>query len=122
MISFVLSLFLIDRQQRQWRLSQHISSSRPSWWTRATHWSYDPQPYQDQNSTWQRHDKPGQQNDHSHRAWFARKQHRAIAKMEIGDALEMRNRVIVALAAWAVVGLAALYYATKALYGWLTRH
>lgn len=126
MVSFLLSLFLVDRQHRSWRKAQHSTASE-SIWTRLMHpsWLVDPQPYQDsRNSTWKRDDsgtKPKMVPEPTYQGWYSRKKHRAVAKMEIGEALEMRGRVVLALAAWAVVGLFAVYHAGRGILGWLTR-
>ena len=53
--------------------------------------------------------------------WSAQRKKRATAKLEINDALEMRKSVVLALVAWSLVGLFAVYHAARGLYGWLTR-
>lgn len=45
-----------------------------------------------------------------------------MAKMEINDAFEMRRRVLFAFVAWALLGLFALTYATRHMYGWISQH
>lgn len=124
MITFIISLVLVDEQQRQWRLSQHAPSSPPAW-RRFAHWSgSQPEPYQDSDtSEWSQRagasSRPASQRANSFQGWYARKKKRAIAKLEIGDALDMRGRVLVALIAWAVLGALALYYALRQVYKWL---
>lgn len=44
-----------------------------------------------------------------------------MAKMEISDAFEMRRRVLFALAAWTVLGFFVLTYASRRMYGWISR-
>lgn len=127
MVSFLLSLFYVDYQQRSWRLSQHPAASPESLWTRLTHPSWlDPQPYQDPiNSTWNcdsRGAAPQMVPEPAHQGWYSRKKHRAMAKLEISDALEMRKTVVFALAAWGILGLFAVYHAGRGMYSWLTRH
>jgi hypothetical protein len=56
----------------------------------------------------------------SYQGWYARKKKRAIAKLEIGDAWEMRSRVLVALIAWTVLGSLACFYAARRVYSWIT--
>ncbi|KAK5164083.1 uncharacterized protein LTR77_010174 [Saxophila tyrrhenica] len=126
MVSFLLSLFLVDRQQRAWRLSQHSIASHESLWSRLTHLSWlDPQPYQDyRNSTWQRDERGASAQmvpEPAFQRWYSRKKHRAVAKLEIGDALEMRKTVLLGLAASWLVGLFAVYQAGRGVYGLLTR-
>ena len=123
MASFIISLFMIDRSQRQWRLSQHATGSE-SFWFRWTHSSWlDPEPYQDlRDGTWKHNPKAAAQNgsDTTYRGWYTRKKHRAMAKMEISDAFEMRRRVIFALLAWALLGIFAVTYAARHMYGWIS--
>jgi hypothetical protein len=120
MVSFIVSLVLVDRQNRHWRLSQHASSPKPAW---RTHWSVDPEPYQDADSSAWVHSsssRPESRRAGSFHGWYARKKKGAIAKLEIGDALEMRGRVAMALFAWSFFGVVAFSYATRLVYIWLT--
>ena len=120
MISFILSLAVIDRQQAKWRLSQH-SQAPESLWHRLTHWSWlHPEPYQDaRDSTWKHIDSASGQipPNADFQGWYARKKHRAVAKIEISDAFEMRARVVAALLAWVVICGAVLIYAVKRMFG-----
>ncbi|MBE7158165.1 MAG: hypothetical protein INR62_06985 [Rhodospirillales bacterium] len=122
MISFIFSLTLIDRRQRRWRLSQHRSPDTTAGWSRA--WlDPDPEPYQASPS-------PRKENERSAAAekggadaysgWYTRKKKRAIARMEISDAFEMRKRVVVALLVWSGLVIWAAYYLLKTLYSWAT--
>ena len=125
MISFLLSLFLVDRQWRQWRLSQHSQGS-DSFWFRLTHrsWLRGPEPYQDsQDSTWKHSENAPAQSSPAttYPGWYTRKNHRAMAKMEVSDAFEMRRRVIFAIAVWALIGLLAITYGVRRMYGWVSR-
>jgi hypothetical protein len=99
MVTFLISLSLVDRQNRHWRLSQHASSPKPAWG--GTHWSnFHPEPYQDADSSAWGHStasRPEPRRTGSFQGWYARKKKGAIAKLEIGDALEMRGRVAMAL-------------------------
>jgi hypothetical protein len=123
MITFIISLFLVDQQQAKWRLSQRASTT-PAW---RSHWPYfHAEPYQDSGTSEWGHKKsnsssgrPAAQRTGSFQGWYARKKKGAIAKLEIGDALEMRGRVLVALIAWTVLGCLALYYAASRLYNWM---
>ena len=124
MVAFILALFVVDHQQRSWRLSQHVSGSQ-SIWDRLTQWSLlGPEPYQDPDSaTWQHKsgaaDRPSPQRTGSFHGWYAHKKHRAMAKLQIGDAFEMRGRVLLALIAWSVLGILAVSYATRRAYSWV---
>lgn len=115
MISFLLSLFLIDHSERQWRLSQH--ATKPS-----TIWArFDPQPYQARDATW-RHSSASparHATDHSYTGWYRYKLDRAMTKLEINDAFEMRGRVIVALLAWSLLGVLSIVYVVRHVYLWV---
>lgn len=118
MISFIFSLVLIDRQQRQWRLSQH-SSEATAGWSRA--W-LDPEPYQAPAVPEQANEKAAPAkggNDTTYSGWYTRKKKRAIARMEISDALEMRKRVAFALFVWSALVLWGSAYVLKCIYGWI---
>ena len=102
-------------------MSQHAGPE--SLWSRLTSW-LGPEPYQgSRNATWQHNsDAPAQKAAaNTFRGWYTRKKHRAMAKMEISDAFEMRRRVLIALAAWTVLGFCALTYASRRVYGWISR-
>lgn len=116
---------MIDQQHSQWRLSQHASRT-DTFWFRLTHWSWlNPEPYQDsQDGTWKH--KPNASapighpsNDNTYQGWYTRKKHRAVAKMEMSDAFEMRKRVVAAIIAWTLLGLFGITYAIKQMFGWL---
>lgn len=123
MVTFIISLFLVDRQQRQWRLSQHASGPEGGW-HRLSVWTRGPEPYQDSRSGNWGHKaaahRPSPARAGSFHGWYARKKHRAVAKLELNDALEMRGRVLVALVAWFLIGVMLLYTVTSRTYGWLT--
>jgi hypothetical protein len=120
MVTFIVSLFLVDRQNRQWRLSQHASSPKPAW---GTQWSkLHPEPYQNASSSAWGHSsssRPEPRRIGSFQGWYARRKKGALAKLEIGDAFEMRGRVAVALFAWTVLGVLAFSYAMRLVYIWL---
>lgn len=115
---------MIDYRQRQWRLSQR-ATDHDSFWFRLTHWSWlHPEPYQDsRDGTWKHNPKAGFQQppNTDFQGWSTQKKHRAITKLEVNDAFEMRGRVFVALLAWTIVGAFGLVFATKRLYGWMSR-
>lgn len=102
LVAFIISLFVVDNQQRQWRLSQHVNSTGSSW---LRYPFASSEPYQDvPGAKWM-----------PHFSW----KRRQIAKAEIGDVLEMSPRVIVVLVAWCVLGLLALAFAVRRVYFWI---
>lgn len=122
MITFVLSLSIIDYRQRQWRLSQR-ATDHDSLWFRLTHWSWlHPEPYQDfRDSAWKHTDKTSFQTppNADFQGWYTQKKHRALTEMEVSDAFEMKGTVLVALLAWTAVAAFGMTFAAKRLYGWL---
>lgn len=133
MVSFLLSISFVDHQQRAWRLSQHYLAPA-SWFSSISIWSWiDPEPYQDpQDSTWnqgrddvEHHDVPAgggvpealRPDDHQ---WHTNKKHRKMAKMEVGDAFEMRDAVLAMMAVCAIICLASLIWMLRTAYRWLT--
>ncbi|EUC36815.1 hypothetical protein COCCADRAFT_2127 [Bipolaris zeicola 26-R-13] len=131
--SFLLSLFLVNYRNRARRTHAHASTSSssssslsllaylvPSRWL-------DPEPYQDpDDSTWGRRDtahhvephdaispkpdaqsafmRPGGKNKKKKKkSWHLNKKIRKVAKLEIGDALEMRGRMIAAMAVFVIL-------------------
>ncbi|KAF2842911.1 hypothetical protein M501DRAFT_38574 [Patellaria atrata CBS 101060] len=95
-ISFLVSLFIVDRNHRLYRASSHPSNIPPSnsLWTRISS-AWNPEPYQDPaNSTW---------NVRQDQGWFVRKKHRKVTKLQLDQALEMRGRVMIAIVGIVVV-------------------
>lgn len=122
MIAFLISLFVVDRRQRQWRVQQHPSGHEPTS-SRWAHWPWlHPEPYQDTNTGyWQQSATTAAEvsPDGAYGGWFAHWKHRAIAKLEIGDALALRGRVIVAMLIWLLMASLLATYSFKRTYEWL---
>ncbi|EMC91117.1 hypothetical protein BAUCODRAFT_315151 [Baudoinia panamericana UAMH 10762] len=106
MIALLLSLLLADEKARQWRLSQRSSGMN------TPHWSVF-------SSARSPYEQPSELNRDSG-TWYYRKTHRAVAKLELADALDMRGRVFVALLAWSAIMLCAVVYTLRQLYNWAT--
>ncbi|EMD62061.1 hypothetical protein COCSADRAFT_227627 [Bipolaris sorokiniana ND90Pr] len=120
--SFLLSLFLVNYRNRARRTHAHASTSSLLAYLVPSRW-LDPEPYQDpDDSTWGRRDtaphvephnaispKPDAQSrfvrpgGKKKKSWHLNKKIRKVAKLEIGDALEMRGRMIAAMAAFVVL-------------------
>lgn len=114
MISFIFSLVLVDRQQRQWRLSQQHSPDTTAGWSRA--W-LDPEPYQAHPNARQENGRVSEKGSATTPSgWYHRKKKRALARMEISDAFEMRKRVVVALLVWSALVIWGTFYALKLVY------
>ncbi|KAF2141778.1 uncharacterized protein K452DRAFT_228198 [Aplosporella prunicola CBS 121167] len=135
--SFILSLFIVNRRQRAWRLAEHppLQGTR-AWLSQWSPWKWlDPEPYQDPNdSTWQNANasstatgdggipgvdgqamaqkyKPGQGQ-----GWHRRKKHRKMAKLEFSEAFDMQWQVLMTLAvAWALVVVIFFWGAKKVI-------
>ncbi|SMR55181.1 unnamed protein product [Zymoseptoria tritici ST99CH_1A5] len=101
-ISFILSLRLVERQHREWRLAQHAPGAEASsLWSR---WWSSPEPYQQTPATQWR----------PQYSW----RRRGIAKMQMNDVFAVRSRVVVALAFWTALGLLVTAYAIRHIYFW----
>ncbi|KAF1355410.1 hypothetical protein BDV97DRAFT_395775 [Delphinella strobiligena] len=114
MISFLLSLCLVNRQERAWRVSQHDNGAG-SWLSK---W-FNAEPYQhDKDPTWHSNPTPTDDSSNIHgqhgnvplpavdsRIYHTNKKHREIAKLQLGDAFAMQNKVTFVLLAWALVAL-----------------
>lgn len=124
MVTFILSLSVVDLHQRQWRLSQRPAAGQQTLWSKMTPWSWlDPEPYQDsRDTTWKGDNSAAAQNraDNSFGGWYTRKKHRAMAKMELHDAFEMRGRVLVAIIVWMLLGLVGLAYTMRRTYAYVS--
>nr|POE63192.1 hypothetical protein CFP56_04095 [Quercus suber] len=57
----------------------------------------------------------------SFHGWYTRKKHRAMARLEISDAVEMRSRVIVSLLGWTALAVLAFIYAGRTCLHYLRR-
>lgn len=118
MISFLLSLCLVNQQERAWRVSQHDNGAG-SWLSK---W-FNAEPYQrDEDSTWHNStptdDSSSIHGQHGNsplpavdsRIYHTNKKHRKIAKLQLGDAFAMQNKVTFLLLAWALVALLGIVW------------
>lgn len=120
MVAFLLSLAIVEYRQRQWRVSQHTSHP-DGLWTRVAHWTH-PEPYQDsRDGTWKQGGGGSAQQPvgPTFQGWSTQKKHRAVAKMDIGDALELKGGVLVALAILSGISVVALLYGVQHTYSWV---
>ncbi|GAB7353297.1 hypothetical protein MBLNU459_g3797t1 [Dothideomycetes sp. NU459] len=134
MISFVFSLFVVDSNQRAWRVAQHESSSTSWRLSRLAPWLlWSAEPYQQhEDATWQSADDTTSETQEIHgnvpvpigneEKWFTHKMHRRMAEWELGEALEMRSKMAIALVIWAFLVTALMAWAVKITYNWLQRH
>jgi hypothetical protein len=125
-VSFILSLVLVERRDRTWRVSEH-ATARNSIWSGAflRNW-LDPEPYQDPtDSTWQHSENTDTGNQPiagavpqpGRNRWFTRKKHRKMAKMQLGDAFEMRGAVMISLIGILLFSVVALGWFVKKAFG-----
>jgi hypothetical protein len=129
-LSFLLSLAFIDRQNRYYRVTQHPPQPPRSFWARfVAPWSswWDPEPYQDPNNgTWRQREKPlSGEGDGAppevkrKKRWYAMKNHRQLARMEVAEAFEIAGRVKAVVAGVFVVGTLGVGWVVKMIYQWL---
>jgi hypothetical protein len=129
--SFLVSLFLVNRQDLSRRAAAHPSSATAH--SRFYHISpgswLSPEPYQNpRTGTWHvGHPLAGRSGVESSvevgggasKGWFYRKKHRAMAQLEIGDAFEMRKRVLAGLIAATVLGVTGTGWVLWRTYEWV---
>lgn len=115
--SFVISLFLVDRRNRAYRLAEHPPSRASSWRTYFSPRQWlDPQPYQNPaNSTWEAHGSDGDDEPDRGKQWVVGKKHRNVARLEFSEAFEMRGKIMVALGVGWTLGILALLWSAKRL-------
>ncbi|KAF1836591.1 hypothetical protein BDW02DRAFT_220411 [Decorospora gaudefroyi] len=133
-ISFLISLFLVNYRDRARRAKAQSSSFSILAYLAPSSW-FDPEPYQDpDNSTWGRrgtvghvepHDAIGPRPDRKdeprkRKSWHLNRNIRKMAKLEIGDALEMRRCIIAGMIAVLVMGTVALWMGLKWFVGWIS--
>ncbi|CAD0110389.1 unnamed protein product [Aureobasidium uvarum] len=125
MISFLLSLCVVDSQHRAWRLAQQADSEPWPWWKKLSPWTWwNAEPYQSpQDSTWQHAVPATSLSDGANGTvpvpavntdrWHTRKKHRKMAKLTISDAMNMREEMAVALVTAALIGLVVVVWLAK---------
>lgn len=129
-VSFILSLFLVEREGRARRSSEHPVSGEAgeqSFWSTFSLQNWlDPEPYQDAaDSTWQdakdgNGSVPKQQQ--GRKSWFVRKKHRKMAKANLEEAFEKRGTVMVLLLVLGCVFIVGFGWAgTKVYHGLVGR-
>ena len=128
MVTFLLSLCVVDSQQRAWRVAQHQHGDAVSWWKKISPWSWwDAEPYQSHHdSTWQHgvQDPGAAHTTHGHvpvsskdtHPWHTRKKHRKMAKLTVSQAIEMRATMAFLLVTMGLIGLIAVAWLVKRLY------
>lgn len=104
LISFVLSLFVVDRQQRTWRSSQHATLDGSSFGSQFR--LQGAEPYQSSpEATW-----------HPRLSW----RRRDLAKVEMRQVFEMRGRVLVALVVSSILAFVIVAYVLRCMYRWMS--
>jgi hypothetical protein len=114
--SFIISLFLVERQNRSWRASEHASANAAhSFWSAVSlrNW-LDPEPYQDpSDSTWGDANDDGAAKQDTGQPgrtkWFARKKHRKMAQLQLGQAFDMSETVMLCLIGACTVCIVAVW-------------
>jgi len=126
MISFLLSLALIDRRNRSYRIQQHAYVP-PTLFGRIKQalfspWQ-DPEPYRNFNPASGYGAQGGVGDDGGGKKrkeeahWTWKRQHRKMMRLEVKDALEIRKRVVVGLVMLGVLSGVAGVLAVKRLWG-----
>lgn len=106
MISFLLSLCLVERRQRHWRYTQHHMDGGAERSRFAT-----PDPYQSPST-----DHKGSLLGGEFQGWYYRKQHRAVAKMNIEAAFDLSGRLVLVTTACLCLVLGIVGWGLRLLY------
>lgn len=128
-VSFLLSLFFVERRQRAWRLSQHGPRGESIWSKLSPSAWLDPEPYQDhRNTAWQGQGHVNS-NDTLHGSvptagmknekWFHRKKHRKIASLELGNAFETSGQMMLLIVLWLGVFLVGMAWLGTKAFAWM---
>ena len=134
-VSFIVSLTLVEYRNRRYRARQHADHSA-TWFARLVDF-FDPEPYarhrsptkdvaslrrQDTDSSATTTTTSGDEAAQTgRRRWFATKKRSAMARMQVGDALEMRGRVAALLVFAVVLGLIGSAWGVSRLFGRVRR-
>ena len=128
-VSFILSLFIVERSERARRNSEHPSQNQSFWATFSLQNWLDPEPYQDpDDATWQDSSgsnvnaPEGQSSRPKKRQWYVRKKAAKVGRMNITEAFDMSGSVMVMLLALTcIVFLGLGYGGVKAYHGLVAR-
>lgn len=112
-ISFLLSLALVDRQNRDYRAQRAVPTGRLGrlWRLVSSPW-YDVKEYQYPNET---DASVGQAASSETRTW--RGMHRKMARLQVVEAFELRGKVVAVMVVLVTVVLCGVLKASWALYG-----
>ena len=126
-VSFILSLFIVERSERARRSSEHPSQNQSFWNTFSLQNWLDPEPYQDPNdTTWGNADGSNPQEGQVPRAqrkqWYVRKKKAKVGRMNITDAFDLSGTVMVMLLVFACIAALGLGWGgMKAYHGLMAR-
>ncbi|KAI9715748.1 MAG: hypothetical protein M1812_005746 [Candelaria pacifica] len=101
-LSFILSLFLVDRRNTSYRTTQHPSPPPTTLLAKLKHalvspWQ-DAEPY-----------RSGNHQDGKEEKWRLHSKHRKMMRMEVSDAFELRGKVVVGIVVFGLLaGLGVL--------------
>jgi hypothetical protein len=125
-ISFIVSLFYINYRNRARRTEARAPNTSILNYLAPSRW-LDPEPYQDpDNSTWgcrgasatyaEPNEAIGPKDGakrKKRRSWHLNRKIRKMAKLEIGDALEMRGQIMAGMAVVGMLGCVVLWMVMK---------
>ncbi|KAI5236528.1 hypothetical protein E4T42_09448 [Aureobasidium subglaciale] len=129
MISFLLSLCVVDSQQRAWRVAQRSDSEPWPWWKKLSPWTWwNAEPYQSPHDTTWQHAVPATISsddgadgtvpapavDTAH--WHTRKKHRKMAKLTVSDAIDMREGMAKTLVTAGLLGMFCVVWLAKHIF------
>jgi hypothetical protein len=133
-ISFILSLSLVDFRDRTYRAREHSSRPNSGGWSlnELRQW-LDPEPYSEpETDEWlpltdsSQYQVTGLEyngnepyiKEHGGQKWVRRKKHRAVAKMQLGDAWDLRRSIMVMLLLCVLLICGLVVYGLKRAWNW----
>lgn len=121
MLSFLLSLALIDRRNRSYRVQQHTYVS-PTFFGRVKQALLSPwqelEPYRDSSSLRAAGDDRNRGSRRDEESWTWKKKHRKMMRLEVRDALIIRKRVVFVLILAGILVGTFTVMAVKTIWGW----
>ena len=118
LITFLISLCITTEGERVWRTSQHEDGTG-LWLTRLL----NAEPYQHPpDSSWHDVDNLADRSSLKpavdKRQWFTHKKHRRMARLRVGEAFAIQQKVGVMLFIWALVALLCIAWVMRKLVLW----
>lgn len=113
MVSFLLSLCIVNRQERAWRVAQHDGGGL-SRLTRLTRW-FNSEPYRDSAHV----DTPSAGTSDAANlqvnpdVWYTRKKHREMTSLRLREAFGLQHKIAILLISCIAVAVLGIFWALR---------